>query len=186
MNPRVRLSIWVVVVLGAIGAPLWLPLADIGSALALGQGVVSLGATLWLLRTTPDDAILVPAWLSTMALPVGVYCQAVLARGAGPSLQMSSLYALVLAFGGAWVLEFPDSVWKRPPETAGSRIVSSWWLALVAWHPALWIAPAGAHTDVRTGALGLALLAALVPSGLAPRLGVWCWVGSGALMTLML
>jgi len=184
MNARTRLVVWIVVVAGALSAPALLHIPDWGAPLALVQGGVTLAIALGLLATTPVGAIVLPAWMSVLLLPVGVYVQAVVAGGAGVGVPMSTWYAIALTFVGAWLLEFPDTVSRRAPEHAGSRLVSSWWLALVSWHPALWIGPPGAQADVRTGALGLALLAALIPARLAPRLGAIGWIASVCLLSL--
>lgn len=126
MSPKQRFAWWVVVVVAWVAAaPLRSGGFDVGWTIATSAQTVALVLMLGLLVTTPPEAIKLRGPVSWTVLLLGVWLNLVFAV---PERNNSVLIAaLVLS------VAVPVGVWSTVLRPGGS----AWWVAIVAWSPAL-------------------------------------------------
>lgn len=183
MTPRQRLWAWIAVLAGVllIGPAAWL-----GPGGRVGVGLITpglLGTMLWLLETTPQDAIKLRRWTSVVCVACGAAWQAwVQALGLGMDGPAAGANAGVLglvALGWAWWL------------SSGGVGLSPWWAAAGVWGPGLmllaWGREAGTVTATVATLASTALMCgyAVLPWARAPR-GWVVLAGRGMLAAQML
>lgn len=172
MSRRARFGWWVVAVLGALAAPVWLIFGGGEKAwlmAATAQSLVSLTGMVWLLRSTPGDAVRLPIEVSVLVIGAG-YVWCLLASG-------GSLWTVVI---GALV-GFLVVAWA-----AHGRRDRVWACVLVLWHPVMF---AGVRRiDGVRDALLIAATACAVTTAyqMARRRDrawhVWVWLIGGVMM----
>jgi len=196
INARQRLLVWAVVVNVALTAPAWIALIGemtMGRLLGGMQSAIGLGAMLWLLLTTPADAIKLPGWLSALVIPLGTLGLNSIARLDWPLPPGGCLLCLGIVTAGLLAIEYPElGRVKVVGAPRRGRLFSSWWLALALWHPSLWVIDPlpMASSDPRRGwamvSFALAALVVLAPSVNARRVGVIGWIASWGAVVMMI
>jgi len=138
MTRKARFGWWVAAVVGALASPLWMVLGGsekVWLMVATAQSLVSLTGMVWLLRTTPWDAMRLPGWVSAAVIGAGFLWLTNVPVRAPQKF-------FVLAFGLLVILLVASmrAEWK-------SRL---WTMALVLWHPAMAVY---AHDGVAAGSV---------------------------------
>lgn len=136
LSRRARFNWWIVVVVAALAAPLWMLIggatAEMRVAAAI-QSSAALAAMVWLLATTPRNAIRLPVWLSLAVVWIGVLWH-VLVSDAAAHL-----------FGGLFLLIFPaatiGAAFQASRDPVRRQRSSPWDWATFLWHPLLWALP---------------------------------------------
>lgn len=169
MTRQARFGWWVAAVVGALASPLWMVLGGgekVWLMAATAQSLVSLTGMVWLLRTTPGDAIRLPGWASAAVIGAGFLWLTNVPVRAPQKF-------FVLAFG-LLVILLVASMRKA----SRSQV---WMMVLVLWHPAMamyaqgFAAPRAGH-GVLIAMMGAFAAAHFVSKG---ERGMMAWISWG-------
>jgi hypothetical protein len=158
-----------VVVVAAVIAAATLARADVSGARVIAGWpvVIALSVMVWLLATTPGDALRLPVLVSEVVVLGGMFVVVLLATG---RVGFCPLVVVLVAVAGH-VRERPGSVWPRWRAEPWPK--NPWRLAPALWHPALWLTalhPVG--SSLAWAGLGLCVAAA-AGTLLAGSAGFW-------------
>jgi hypothetical protein len=177
MTPKRRLLVWIACVVCALGGPLGAAaLKSSPGGWGWGEvlGLLGLTAFLWLLETTPADAIRLPRWLSEVVIAIGAAVLAWVALSDALGALLLGVAARVLVGVRFAIVRDRDRTQSRPNPAAWSP----WWATLLVWHPAL------GQALVEPGRVVIASLATAGVAALAPlgprRIRVVAWIGWAA------
>lgn len=170
LTPRVRLAIWIVVVLSVAASPvLWRLVAPWAGA---AWQCLCLGGILALYATTPASAIRLPAHASRALILLGFFALPALAMGR-ITVPLSALTALLLLLDHVGI---GDGAGAGPTRVHLSRApgpTADWVSTVWLWNPALWPALAGssAAAEPLPATLGSipVLFAVMIPLWVLPR-----------------